>query len=199
LASISALTHEENTDNKFIPLLSRESLRTISLQQAKKVKIRMKPLTEHNRKEVIDIFNYYIENSFAAYPENKVPYEFFDALLKMCERYPSLIAEDESGTILGFGMLRAYNSFSTFSQTAEITYFIRPECTDKGIGRMMLDCLTDKAREKGITSILASICSLNNGSINFHKKNGFIECGRLREIGRKKGKTFDVVYMQKML
>jgi phosphinothricin acetyltransferase len=64
---------------------------------------------------------------------------------------------------------------------------------------MMLDYLINKAKEKGITSILASISSLNERSINFHRKNGFIECGRFREIGKKKGKTFDVVYMQKML
>jgi L-amino acid N-acyltransferase YncA len=26
-----------------------------------------------------------------------------------------------------------------------------------------------------------------------------VECGQLREIGNKKGKTFDIIYMQKML
>jgi phosphinothricin acetyltransferase len=93
------------------------------------MQIRIKPLTKNNKKEIIDIFNYYIENSFAAYPENKLPYESFDNLLKMCEGYPACIAEDEKGNILGFGMLQAFNPFSTFSQTAEITYFIRPECT----------------------------------------------------------------------
>jgi len=163
------------------------------------MQIRIKPLTRNNQTEVVDIFNYYIENTFAAYPENKLPYKFFDNLLKMCKGYPAYTAEDEKGNILGFGMLRAYNPFSTFSQTAEITYFIKPECTGRGIGKMMLDYLINKAKEKGITSILASISSLNEGSINFHKKNGFVECGRFREIGKKKGKTFDVIYMQKML
>jgi L-amino acid N-acyltransferase YncA len=163
------------------------------------MEIRINLLTKNNQKEIIDIFNYYIENSFAAYPENEVPYEFFDNLLKMSEGYPACTAEDEKGNILGFGMLRAYNPFSAFSQTAEITYFINPEHTGRGIGKMMLDYLINKAKEKGITSILASISSLNESSINFHKKNGFVECGRFREIGKKKGKTFDVVYMQKML
>jgi len=96
-------------------------------------------------------------------------------------------------------MLRAYNPFTTFSQTAEITYFIKPGYTGRGIGKKILNCLLAKAREKGNISIIASISSLNAGSINFHKKNGFVECGRLREIDNKRGKTFDVVYMQKML
>jgi len=161
--------------------------------------VKIAPLTKDSQKEIIDIFNYYVENSFAAYPEQKVPYEFFDHFLKMCEGYPALTATDEQGNILGFGILRAYNPFPTFSQTAEITYFVKQGYTGIGIGKKILDYLLAQARDRGITSIVASISSLNEGSINFHKKNGFVECGRLREIGNKRGKNFDVVYMQKML
>jgi phosphinothricin acetyltransferase len=167
--------------------------------ETKTMNVKIAPLTKDNQKEIIDIFNYYVENSFAAYPEQKLPYEFFDHFLKMCEGYPALTAKDEQGNILGFGMLRAYSPFSTFSQTAEITYFIKQEYTGRGIGEKMLDCLIAKAKEKGITSVIANISSLNEGSINFHRKNGFVECGRLKKIGAKRGKTFDVVYMQKML
>lgn len=163
------------------------------------INIIIAPLAKDGQKEIIDIFNYYVENSFAAYPEQKLPYKFFDQFLKMCEGYPALTAKDEHGNILGFGMLRAYNPFSTFSQTAEITYFVKPGYTSGGIGKKILNYLLDKARQKGITSVIASISSLNEGSINFHKKNGLVECGRLKEIGKKRGKTFDVVYMQKML
>jgi L-amino acid N-acyltransferase YncA len=100
---------------------------------------------------------------------------------------------------MGFGMLMAYNPFPTFSHTAEITYFIKPGYTGRGIGKLLLDHLIPKARDKGITCLIASISSNNVESINFHKKNGFIECGRLKEVGRKKGQTFDVLYMQKMM
>lgn len=163
------------------------------------INLEIAPFTNDSQKEIIDIFNYYVENSFAAYPEQKVPYEYFDQFLKMCEGYPALAVKDDQGNIIGFGMLRAYNPFPTFSQAAEITYFIKPGYTGRGIGKRILDELLAKAREKGITSIIASISSLNEGSINFHKKNGFAECGRLRKVGNKRGKTFDVVYMQKML
>ena len=96
-------------------------------------------------------------------------------------------------------MLRAYHPFPVFSKTAEISYFIRPEWTGKGLGDTLLACLIQKAKLKGIHSILASIASLNEPSLQFHKKHGFIECGRFREVGEKKGQIFDVVYMQKRL
>lgn len=157
------------------------------------------PMLLEYRESVIDIFNYYIENSFAAYPETKVPYEFFDKFLEMSDGYPTIMVKDEIGEILGFGMLRAHNPIPTFSQTAEITYFIKPEYTSRGIGSKMLNHLVNEAKQKGISSILASISSLNEGSINFHRKNGFIECGRFKNVGRKKGQVFDTVWMQKML
>ncbi len=161
--------------------------------------VKLEPITIEHQKEIMDIFNYYIENSFATYPENKLPYAFFEKFLQMCAGYPAVVAKDENKNVLGFGMLRAYNPFPTFSQTAEITYFLKPELTGKGIGKIMLDFLLQEGKKKGITSILASISSLNEGSITFHKKNGFIECGRFKKVCKKKNKIFDIVYMQKML
>ena len=33
----------------------------------------MAPISEKDRKSIIDLFNYYVENSFAAYPETRLP------------------------------------------------------------------------------------------------------------------------------
>ena len=51
--------------------------------------IKFETMTEEHSVEVMDIFNYYVENSFAAYLEQKLPYEFFDRLLGMAGGYPS--------------------------------------------------------------------------------------------------------------
>ena len=101
--------------------------------------------------------------------------------------------------VIGFGMLRTHNPMPTFSQTAEVTYFIHPDHTGKGLGTMLLGSLIKGAIEKGITNILANISSLNLDSIKFHQKNGFIECGRFKKVGMKKGQEFDTVWMQKTL
>ncbi len=61
------------------------------------MKVRLKPLSSDNPKEIVDIFNYYVENGFAAYAENKLPYEFFKKLQEMCHGYPAVIAEDNNG------------------------------------------------------------------------------------------------------
>jgi L-amino acid N-acyltransferase YncA len=157
------------------------------------------PISNEDREAIMDIFNHYVENSFAAYPENRLPYQAFDMLLQMANGFPTGTIKDQSGKILGFGMLRTHNPMPTFSRTAEVTYFIHPDYTGKGLGKKLLGFLEKGAVEKGIANILASISSLNPRSIDFHKKNGFVECGRFKNVGRKKGQLFDTVWMQKML
>ena len=158
---------------------------------------RLEPVSVEDGDQIIDIFNYYVENSFAAYPESKVPNEFFQSFLNLTQGYPFFVAKDMSGKVVGFGSLRPYSPFPTFSRAAEITNFISPEYTRIGIGQQILDRLLDQARRMGIATILASISSLNSASLAFHKKNGFVECGRFVGIGRKMGQAFDVVWTQR--
>lgn len=160
--------------------------------------VKFEEMTHLHGKEVIDIFNYYALNSFAAYPESKLPYEFFSKFLEMTHNYPAYIIRDEElGKMAGFCFLRAYNPFPAFRETAEISCFIDKEYTGKGLGGKALQILEKDAAKIGINKILASITSENAVSISFHKKNGFVECGRFRQIGKKFGKQFDIVWMQK--
>ena len=61
----------------------------------------------------------------------------------------------------------------------------------------MLGHLETAGKAQGIRTILASISSLNEGSIRFHERHGFIECGRFRNVGLKRGMVYDTVWMQK--
>jgi phosphinothricin acetyltransferase len=157
------------------------------------------PIAIEDREPIIDIFNYYVENSFAAFPESTLPYQAFDMFLQISKGLPTGAIKDQNGKLLGFGMLRQFHPIPAFSHTVEITYFIDIDYTGKGFGKALLKFLEQGARERGITTILANISSLNTGSINFHKNNGFIECGRFKKVGKKNGRIFDTVWMQKML
>jgi L-amino acid N-acyltransferase YncA len=153
-------------------------------------------MTEEYRREVMDILNYYVEHSFAAYFETKLPYEFFSKFLEMTKGYPAYVIKNNV-RVIGFCFLRAYNPLPVFRKTAEITYFIEKNEVGKGIGKEALGLLEKKAHEMGIKHLLASISSPNEQSLRFHIRNGFIECGRFRNIGTKNGESFDVVWMQK--
>lgn len=159
----------------------------------------LKQLSSQDKVPVIDIFNYYIENSFAAYLENKVPYDFFELILNSIKGYPGVTLNTKEGEVIGFGFLRSYNPMPAFSKTAEITYFIKAEYVGKGLGKLLLNHLLAEAKKINLDCILASISSLNEISLEFHLRNGFKECGRFLRIGKKNTRDFDVVWMQKLL
>lgn len=155
-------------------------------------------LEEKHGPGVMAVFNYYVENGFAAYPEQRLPEEFFGRFLEMTRGYPAYaMKKRDTGAVAGFCFLRPYHPFPTFRATAEITYFIAKEEVGKGIGAAALELLEGGAKKMGIRVILADISSLNQESISFHRKHGFSECGRFRRVGRKHGRDFDVVWMQK--
>lgn len=156
-------------------------------------------MAPEDRGPILAIFNHYVETSFAAYPDAPVPDAFYDKLLEMVRGYPNATVRDEAGEVVGFGMLRAYSPMATFARTAEITYFLRADATGGGVGARLLEHLLARGRERGIRQVLASVSSRNEGSLRFHERHGFVECGRFREIGCKLGEPFDVVYLQRTL
>jgi L-amino acid N-acyltransferase YncA len=155
-------------------------------------------MSPEHEKQVMEIFNYYIENSFAAYPESKLPDQFYVKFLEIAQAYPSYVIKKENN-VIGFCLLRPYNPFPVFKETAEVTYFIHKDYTGNGLGVMALKKLEDSAKQKNIRKLIADISSENIRSINFHKKNGFKECGTFHNAGKKFNKSFSVVWMEKDL
>ncbi|MDD1674760.1 MAG: GNAT family N-acetyltransferase, partial [Methanomicrobiales archaeon] len=114
---------------------------------------RLGPIQETDAQEIMELFNYYVENSFAAYPEQRLPVEFFSMIREQSKNYPSVVAKDGDGTVAGFALLYAHNPFPTFSHTAEFTCFVGPGKTGQGLGSRMLQVLETEAKKQGITCI----------------------------------------------
>jgi L-amino acid N-acyltransferase YncA len=153
-------------------------------------------LAPHHRVAVIDIFNFYILHTMAAYPDEPISYDSFDHLLEMSKGYPSVVVQDHAGPVVGFALMRSHQPLRTFRRAAEVSYFILPAHTRRGIGAGILAYFVAEARKLAIDSLLASISSHNTLSLAFHRKRGFEECGRFRRVGRKFGEDFDVIWMQ---
>ena len=150
-------------------------------------------------KDIIAIFNYYIEHSFAAYPEKRLDEKMFFMFREVVKEYPFYVIEAKNSQVIGFGFLHRYNPFETFNRVAEVSYFIHPDHTGKGLGTVLLNKLIEDAKKMHIETLLAHMSSKNEMSIAFHKKNQFRECGRFIKIGKKKEADFDVVWMQRFI
>ena len=157
----------------------------------------IRPVEETDWQTITEIFNHFVENSHAAYPEEPVDDGFFRAKHLKAPDYPFTVAalEDE---VVGFAYLAPFQPAPTMRRSAMLTYFIHPDHTGRRLGGRFLDFLMEEGRRLGVTNFLAHISSANHGSIRFHEKHGFTECGRFLEIGVKGGRNFDMVWMQRI-
>lgn len=158
----------------------------------------VRPADEKDLGAILVIFNHYVRYSFAAYPVEEVDITFLEALKKEAVSFPVYVIERET-KVLGFGMMRPFLPYPSFRRTAQLSYFLWPEWTGRGLGSLLLERLTADARERGIRLLLANISSRNESSLRFHRNHGFEECGRFRGAGEKFGLSFDVVWLQKVL
>ena len=159
---------------------------------------RIRPVEDPDWRPITAIFNHFVAGSFAAYPEEAVEESFFRQRHESHPDFPFLVAEADE-EVVGFAYLSPFHPVPTMRHTASLTYFIHPDHTGHGLGSAFLERLIDAGRAIGIRTFLAHISSENPGSIRFHLKHGFTECGRFRNVGLKRGRPFDMVWMQKEL
>jgi phosphinothricin acetyltransferase len=158
----------------------------------------IRPVTGADAPDITRIFNYYVKRSFAAFPDREVGRPFIIQLLEQAQEYGCYVIEQDGG-VVGFGTLRPLYPLQNLMAAGEVSYFICPGYTGRGSGTRLLGVLEDRARELGMTSLVARVSSRNRKSIRFHRRNGFSIGGRIRRIGAKFGKPFDVVILQKFL
>jgi phosphinothricin acetyltransferase len=158
--------------------------------------VRIRPLRGEDRDQVVSIFNHYVKESHAAFPDQPVEAGFFDMMLHGAH---ACYVADARGTVVGFAILRPFLPFPTFAGTAAVTFFIIPSHVQQGLGTRLMGALTGDARRLGIHTLVAQISSRNTGSIDFHGKRGFRECGRIPDAGCKFGESFDLVLMRRPL
>jgi phosphinothricin acetyltransferase len=157
------------------------------------------PLSLAHQDEVMAIFNHYIEHSTAAYRQSPVGRDHFLGFIEHADRYPAYALLDGDRRVAGFCWLEPYASYPTFAGVAEISYFLAPGHTGKGLGTAALRRLETDARAMGLRKLVANISSANEPCLAFHRRHGFREYGRLEDIGRKLGTTFSIVWMGKDL
>jgi phosphinothricin acetyltransferase len=158
----------------------------------------IRPVTEADAPAITRIFNHYVRKSFAAFPDREVGMPFILQLLEQAKDYGGFAVEVDRA-VVGFGMVRPFYPFPNLMAAGEVSYFICPRFTGRGSGTRLVGVLEVRARDLGMTSLVARVSSRNRRSIRFHRKNGFSICGRIRGIGTKFGKPFDVLILQKFL
>ena len=113
------------------------------------------------------------------------------------QKHPLLVAE-QKGLIVGWASLSEWSDRCAYSETAEISLYVRKEHQGSGIGRKLLKEIMPEGQKMGLHTVIARIAEGNERSINLFKSEKFENIGIMKEVGKKFGKRLDVFLMQKI-
>jgi L-amino acid N-acyltransferase YncA len=122
-----------------------------------------------------------------------------DGVLTWLDEHETTLVAEEGGEVVAvaaFGWFRDATKRPGYRFTVENTVHVREDQWRSGVGRVLMRALIDEATKSGKHTMMAAIDSANEGSIRFHQRLGFVEVGRMPEVGAKFGRWLDLVILQ---
>lgn len=110
-----------------------------------------------------------------------------------------VIVATADGELLGYASFAQWRPHSGYRHTLEHSVYVRDGERGRGIGRALLEELIARARTRGAHVMVAGVESGNAGSIALHERLGFVEVGRLPQVGAKFGRWLDLTFLQLVL
>ena len=160
----------------------------------------IRPAGEGDLAEILAIYNDAVVNTTAIWNDDVVDLDNRRAwfVARTAQGYPVLVAE-EAGRVLGYGSYGDFRPFQGYRFTVENSVYVAAEARGKGAGAALLEGLVDHASAAGKHVMIAAITAGNEASVRLHARAGFVETGRLGEVGFKFGRFLDLVLMERRL
>ena len=153
---------------------------------------------EKDLEEITKIYNNAIKNSIATFDtEEKTLEEQKKWFKKHGPKNPIIVAELNKN-VIGFASLTQYSTRCAYSDTAELSLYLKEDFRGKGFGKKLMIAIVNEGKKAGLHTVISRITDGNEISVHLHKITGFNHVGIYKEAGCKFGKRLDVVLMQKV-
>jgi len=172
------------------------------IEQALPFEYSIRAATEADLPHVREIYNHYVANSTITFDEQRMSLAQLRRKFQKVEKLgqPFIVAESPRGQILGYAYVTPWKEKAAYRYTVENSIYLGPAATGKGLGKVLMQELLDRAKAAGIKEVIAVIADRGaDASIEMHKKFGFKEVGRMGKVGFKFGRWLGTVLMQKSL
>jgi L-amino acid N-acyltransferase YncA len=148
---------------------------------------------------VKEIYDYYILSSSATFHTELISLEELRSIILIDHpKYKSFLIEYE-GKTCGFCYISQYKKRQAYDRTAEITIYLKPGFSGKGIGTETLKLLESVAKNNSISVLIGIITGMNLASIGLFEKCGYEKCAHFKKVGEKFDRLLDVVAYQKII
>jgi len=161
------------------------------------------PAGEAHLAGIAAIYNQAVRDTFSIWSEVETTIELRRGWLQARKTagFPVLVAVDPAkpADVLGYGSFGVFRDFPGYVKTVEHSVYVAPAAQRRGVGKALLAALIEEARNRSLAAMVGGIDSANAASIALHEQAGFGVQGNLKGVGRKFGKSLDLVFMVKAL
>ncbi|MEO7276798.1 MAG: N-acetyltransferase family protein [Sphingomicrobium sp.] len=109
--------------------------------------------------------------------------------------WPFLVAQSE-GQVVGLAYAAQFRDRPAYVHACESSIYVASDHVGRGIGSKLLEALKTAALNAGFDQMIAVVGGGEPASIALHRKCGFVERGRMVDVGLKFGRRLDTVYLQ---
>lgn len=162
---------------------------------------RIRPATLADLPALTGIYNHYVRETPITFDVDPFSEETRRPWLEQfgsAGRYRLLVAEDE-GRVLGYAGSTRFRPKPAYETSVETTVYLEPEVRGRGLGARLYTALFRELEGQDVHRVLAGITLPNDASLALHRRFGFSEVGVFRSVGRKFGRFWDVLWLEKPL
>lgn len=150
--------------------------------------------------EIAAIYSHHVLNGTATF--DLIPPTVADwerKIVAIAERgWPFIVSAIDS-VVVGYAYATQFRDRPAYARSCENSIYVAPHQLGQGLGGSLIAALCDKASACGFEQMVPVIGGAEPASVAAHRKHGFVDAGRLRNIGEKFGRSLDTVYMQRDL
>jgi phosphinothricin acetyltransferase len=163
--------------------------------------VEVRPGRRSDLPALTELYNHYVSESVATFDVEPWTVEargpWFDHYAEE-GRYRLLVAVD-GDELLGYATSSIFRGRAAYDPSVETTVYLDPSAVGRGIGSMLYQRLFTDLQAEDVHRAFAGIALPNPASIALHRRFGFTDIGTFEEVGRKHGRWWDVLWMQRPL
>ncbi len=110
-----------------------------------------------------------------------------------------LLVAESGGDLLGYACSHRFRVKPAYDVSVEATIYLHPERMGNGTGSRLYTALFELLEDEDVHRAYAGVTLPNERSLQIHRRFGFREIGAFNEVGRKFGRYWDVMWLEKAL
>jgi L-amino acid N-acyltransferase YncA len=150
---------------------------------------------------IAEIYAHYVRTSVATFeldPPNWDEWRLrFDSITGV--DLPFIVTE-RVGAVAGYAYCAPWKTRPAYRSTVEDSVYVAPRAVGQGCGTELMRELLRASAGRGIREVIAVIADTGDpASVELHRRFGFTDAGRLRNVGYKHDRFVDTLLLQRTL